>query len=96
MVKYSLAMGIRVLCIVAVLFVHGWWLLIPALGAIFLPYFAVVIANNSWFAGGADVEQPGGIVLRDPALPGAGSAQPPPSSHGFDSESRGDEPKTEA
>lgn len=77
MVKYSLAMGIRMVCIVALLFVDGWWLLVPALGAIFLPYFAVVIANNSWFAVRGDVERPGQIVLRDPNLPGSGSAQQP-------------------
>jgi len=26
-------------------FVHGWWMIIPALGAIFIPYFAVIVAN---------------------------------------------------
>lgn len=40
-------MGIRMVCIIACFFVTGWWLLIPALGAIFLPYFAVIIANES-------------------------------------------------
>lgn len=45
MIKYSIAMGIRMICIVALLFVHGWWLLVAAIGAIVLPYFAVVIAN---------------------------------------------------
>ena len=43
-------MGIRVLCFVAavVLFVnHGGWLTaIPAVGAIAIPYFAVVLANG--------------------------------------------------
>lgn len=93
MVKYSVAMGIRMLCILAALFVHGWWLLIPALGAVFLPYIAVVIANNSLFAGGDRVERPGAVVLRDPNLPGSpfpGSASPgtdgPP---GFGNDERG-------
>ena len=45
MVKYSIAMGIRVVCIVLMLFVQGWWLLVCAVGAIVLPYIAVVIAN---------------------------------------------------
>lgn len=46
MVKYSLAMGVRLVCIGACFVVSGWWLLIPALGAIALPYFAVIVANQ--------------------------------------------------
>lgn len=45
MIKYSVAMGIRMVCIVCLIFAHGWWLLVFAIGAIVLPYFAVVIAN---------------------------------------------------
>jgi hypothetical protein len=63
MVKYSIMMGIRVVClIVAALFVRGWWIAIPAAGAIFLPYFAVVVANVSSGSGSARVERPGNIV----------------------------------
>ena len=61
MIKYSVAMGIRVLCIIAVVIVPGWWRLIPAAGAIFLPYFAVVIANNVRTEAG-EVERPGAVV----------------------------------
>ena len=46
MVKYSIAMGIRLACIGACFLVSGWWLLLPALGAVLLPYFAVVVANS--------------------------------------------------
>jgi len=46
MIKYSAAMGIRLACIGACFLVSGWWLLLAALGAIFLPYFAVVMANS--------------------------------------------------
>lgn len=46
MVKYTVAMGIRLVCIGACFFVSGWWLLVPALGAVFLPYVAVVVANS--------------------------------------------------
>jgi hypothetical protein len=52
MVKYVIAMIIRVICIVAALFVDGWLMLLCFAGAIFLPYFAVVIAN-------AQVSKPG-------------------------------------
>jgi hypothetical protein len=45
MVKYLIAMTIRVICIVAAIFVEGWLMWFCFAGAIFLPYFAVVIAN---------------------------------------------------
>jgi hypothetical protein len=45
MVKYLIAMTIRVICIVAAIFVEGWLMWLAFAGAIFLPYFAVVIAN---------------------------------------------------
>jgi len=66
MLKYTIAMSIRVVCIALCLVVRGWWLLIPAAGAVFLPYFAVVIANNVG-AGGrrGRVERPGALQRRD-------------------------------
>jgi len=45
MLKYTVAMTIRVVCIVAALFVEGWLMWLAFAGAIFLPYFAVVLAN---------------------------------------------------
>ena len=45
MVKYLIAMTIRVVCIVSAIFVEGWLMWVCFAGAIFLPYFAVVIAN---------------------------------------------------
>lgn len=45
MVKYSITMGIRLLCIIACFLVPGYWIIIPAIGAVFLPYVAVVLAN---------------------------------------------------
>ena len=45
-IKYTIAMIVRVVCIVlAVSFPLGWITLVFAAGAIFLPYFAVIIAN---------------------------------------------------
>lgn len=48
--RYLIMMGIRALCFVIalVMFVNhaGWLTAIPAVGAIFLPYFAVVMANG--------------------------------------------------
>jgi hypothetical protein len=45
MLKYSLAMTIRVVCIIVAIFVEGWLMWLAFAGAIFLPYFAVVLAN---------------------------------------------------
>jgi hypothetical protein len=61
MVKYAVAMTVRVICLIAVLFVPGWWRLIPAIAAAVLPYFAVVIANNVRMPP-SSVERPGSIV----------------------------------
>lgn len=69
MIKYSVAMGVRVVCIVLLLFVQGWWLILCAAGAIFLPYFAVVIANVAAAPKRANVIRPGSIVLVDSARP---------------------------
>ena len=48
--RYLLMMGIRVVCFVVtvVMFLThaGWLTVIPAVGAIALPYFAVVVANS--------------------------------------------------
>lgn len=48
--RYLVMMGIRVVCFVVtvVMFLAhaGWLTVIPAVGAIALPYFAVVVANS--------------------------------------------------
>lgn len=75
-------MGVRVVCFIVtvVLFVNhaGWLTVIPAFGAIALPYFAVVVANSR--------QQPGSSGFRgyEPSLPVR--YQPP----GDDSPDRGD------
>jgi hypothetical protein len=47
MIKYSVTMGIRLVCILVCFLVPGYWIIIPAVGAIVLPYVAVVLANVS-------------------------------------------------
>jgi hypothetical protein len=42
---YSLAMSIRMACFILVFFVPGWWKLVFGIGAVVLPYVAVVLAN---------------------------------------------------
>lgn len=43
---YTISMTIRFICVVALVFTTGVWQWLAGIGAIFLPYFAVVIANN--------------------------------------------------
>jgi hypothetical protein len=45
MIRYLTAMSIRVVCIVAGVYVEGPLMWVCFAGAIFLPYFAVIIAN---------------------------------------------------
>ena len=45
MIRYSIAMSIRTLCIILGVVTQGFWMWFFFAGAIFLPYFAVVLAN---------------------------------------------------
>lgn len=56
MVKYLLAMSLRVVCIIVGVFVEGWLMWVCFAGAIFLPYFAVIIANASGGTAGRTAE----------------------------------------
>jgi hypothetical protein len=65
MIQYTVAMSIRVVCIVLCLFVRGWWLLLPAAGAVLLPYVAVVLANaSSSRSNSITVLRPGAVERR--------------------------------
>jgi hypothetical protein len=48
--RYLIMMGIRVVCFVTALLMYinhlGWLTAIPAVGALVIPYFAVVLANG--------------------------------------------------
>lgn len=46
MIKYAVAMGIRMVCLVLIFVVDGWLKILPIIGAVFLPWFAVIIANG--------------------------------------------------
>lgn len=62
MIKYALAMGIRMVCLVLVFVFDGWFKLVPVVGAVLLPWIAVVIAN-----GGSDTDQMHATSLLDEA-----------------------------
>lgn len=57
------------LCVICLLFAHGWWLLFFAMGAVVLPYFAVVLANVGSAGERGTVERPGAVVLSRPVPP---------------------------
>jgi len=69
MIRYAVTMGIRAVCIVLVVVIPDWWRVFPAIGAIVLPYFAVVIANNVSRRVSDPVARPGALVRATPAPP---------------------------
>lgn len=62
MLHYLIAMTIRVVCLILCLFVQGWWLILPILGAVVLPYIAVVLANVGHGSDAGPVERLGALV----------------------------------
>ena len=46
MIKYAVAMGIRMVCLILIFVVDGWFKVLPVIGAVFLPWIAVIIANG--------------------------------------------------
>ena len=62
-VMYIVTMGIRMLCVLGCLFVTGWWQIVCLLGAVVLPYIAVVIANVSRSPAAAEPETPGPLEI---------------------------------
>lgn len=60
MKRYAWTMGIRTLCFLLMALVQpfGWWTWVFGAGAIFLPYIAVVFANNAAVGDGSTVEAP--------------------------------------
>jgi Protein of unknown function (DUF3099) len=75
--RYLLMMGIRAACFVIaiVMFINhlGWLAAIPAIGAIFIPYFAVVFAN-----GGREPNNTRGFMEYNPNLPARRQPVAPP------------------
>ncbi|WP_236778967.1 DUF3099 domain-containing protein [Agromyces seonyuensis] len=89
MIQYLVMMGIRVACIAVLPFLRGWWMVLPVLGAVFLPYFAVVSANVVRGSRGGAVLRPGGIRRvgepdedATPSAPADGDARRPDGSDG--------------
>ena len=67
--QYTIAMSIRVACILACLFTTGWVQLVCIGGAVVLPSIAVVIANAKRSTGGGTPERPGQSSLPPGSTP---------------------------
>jgi Protein of unknown function (DUF3099) len=78
--RYLIMMGIRLVCFViaVVLFVNGagWLTAIPAVGAIAIPYFAVVFANGGREPAGRGKLRPYEPNLPQPFTPPPGRPRP--------------------
>lgn len=55
---YFIAMSLRVVCVVSLFWVRGWWLIIPVLGAILFPWFAVMVGNAVAHGGEQKLDAP--------------------------------------
>ena len=79
--RYLVMMAIRAVCFVIaiVMFTNhlGWLAAVPAIGAIFIPYFAVVFAN-----GGREPNNTRGFMEYNPHLPARREPGAPPSENG--------------
>ena len=56
--RYAITMGIRGVCFILMFVLPGWWRLAAVLGAVILPYIAVVLANVVRGGVGSTLEQP--------------------------------------
>ncbi|MCY0906491.1 DUF3099 domain-containing protein [Arthrobacter sp. H14-L1] len=83
MVKYALAMSIRLVCLFLIFVLPGWFKIIAVVGAVALPWFAVIIAN-----GGSDTLNEHAGSLLDQAPLGQLEGPDPQSAAGT---ARGDE-----
>ncbi|MBB4071853.1 DUF3099 domain-containing protein [Canibacter oris] len=73
---YTIAMLIRTICVVIIFIAPGWWAVIPALGAIFLPSIAVMIANITAAPTEQAVTAVAPLALTAPQQPAADRSTP--------------------
>lgn len=78
--RYAITMTIRTVCFIlmAVIQPMGWWTWVLAIGAVFLPYIAVVAANNPDPSDVANIESPD-IAIEAPRETVADAAQQNPT-----------------
>lgn len=68
---YFIAMTVRILCVVSLFWVRGWWVLLVGIAVVVLPYVAVLIANEVAHDGGASPDAPTPLELSATAEPAA-------------------------
>ncbi len=61
---YFLTMSVRVLCVISLFWVRGWWVILVGIGAVVLPYVAVLIANAVSHVGGVAPDAPSPLELQ--------------------------------
>ena len=76
MIKYTVSMSIRMVCLFMLFFVQGWMIWVVVVGAVILPWFAVVIAN-----GGSDTRNmtASDAMISTPPQQEIGATAPPPA-----------------
>lgn len=74
---YFIAMALRVLCVVSLFWVRGWWILLVAAGAVLLPWFAVMVGNAVAHNAGEAPDAPEPQQLTAPDRPEASAPSAP-------------------
>lgn len=77
---YFLTMTLRMVCVISLFWVRGPWIILVAIGAIVLPYVAVLIANAVSHVGGQAHDAPEPRMLnsaQEPDSPQKDQAPPP-------------------
>lgn len=65
---YFIAMSIRIACVASLFFVRGWWIILVAIGAVVIPYFAVIFANERASGTGSRPDAPSPRELTPPPV----------------------------
>lgn len=60
---YYIAMSLRVVCVGSLFWARGWWVLVAAAGAAFLPWFAVMVGNAVAHGGEERLDEPEPLQL---------------------------------
>lgn len=55
---YTIQMSVRMVCFLSLPFLPGWWKLVALVGALVLPYIAVLMANDPDLDGGPAASRP--------------------------------------
>lgn len=73
---YFIAMALRVLCVISLFWVRGWWVLLVGAAAALLPWFAVMVGNAVAHDGGETPDRPEPLQLESAEGPEAEPEQP--------------------